>query len=105
MKQKGSGPELAKRTVSETLDIPIHYFVRVDFSGLRKAVDTVGGVDINVENDLVDPYYPCDKNENLHCVFKVKKGLVHMDGNMALKYARSRETTSRQFQILQKSLL
>ncbi|MDP2696127.1 MAG: LCP family protein, partial [bacterium] len=94
MKKRGTGPDLAKKTVSETLDIPIHYYVRIDFTGLKKAVDTVGGVDINVEKDLYDPYYPCDRNENLQCVFRVKKGLVHMDGAMALKYARSRETTS-----------
>lgn len=94
MKQKGSGPELSKKTVSETLDIPIHYFVRIDFFGLKKAVDTVGGIDVEVEKDLVDPYYPCEKNENLKCVFRIKKGLVHMDGATALKYARSRETTS-----------
>ena len=34
--KKGSGAEVIKKTVSDVLDIPIHYFVRVDFTGLKK---------------------------------------------------------------------
>lgn len=89
--KKGGGPELAKKTVSQTLDIPIHYFVRVDFSGLKKAVDSVGGVDINVVESLYDPEYPCDKNEGRICGFRLKAGQTHMDGNTALKFARCRK--------------
>lgn len=89
--KKGGGPELAKKTISQTLDIPIHYFVRVDFSGLKKAVDAVGGVEIDVAEALYDPEYPCDKNEGRMCGFKLKAGPTHMDGTVALKYARCRK--------------
>lgn len=87
----GTGPELAKKTVSEIINQPIHYFVRVDFTGLRSAVDALGGVDINNTDDLNDPEYPCEKNEGRQCGFKLKAGLYHMDGSMALKYARCRK--------------
>jgi len=86
-KEKGGGPELMKKVISENLGIPIHYYVRIDFSGFSKVVDTIGGVDINVEDNLYDPFYPGG-------LFSMDKGQKHMDGDVALKYARSRETTS-----------
>lgn len=83
----GSGISLTSQTVSNTLGIPIHYTARIDFNGFAKIIDTVGGVDINVENDLYDPFYPGG-------TYSIKKGPHHMNGAEALKYARSRETTS-----------
>lgn len=88
MKKKGAGPEKAKETVAQVLDLPIHYYARVDFSGLSKIVDAVGGVDINVEKDIYDPYYPDGGT------YSISKGKHHMNGKEALKYTRSRYTTS-----------
>ncbi len=87
----GDGPALAVKTVSELIDQPIHYFARVDFSGLRSAVDAIGGIDIYNAYDLYDSEYPCDRNESLSCGFKLKSGYYHMDGPLALKYARCRK--------------
>lgn len=87
------GTGLAEKTVSQTLDIPIHYYVKANFSGLKQAVDAVGGVDIHNENLLNDPEYPCDKNESRSCGFTLKPGDYHMDGAQALKYARCRKGT------------
>ena len=56
----GQGIKLAEDTVSQLLGIPIHYAVRVDFSGFIKAVDLVGGLDIDVENSFVDSHYPIE---------------------------------------------
>ncbi len=89
----GGGVELARETVSKVLGIPIHYYVKVNFSGFKDIIDAIGGVDINVEKDLYDPYYPTDDDKRL-TVLNIKKGQQHMDGALALKYARSRETTS-----------
>jgi len=83
----GGGMALAKDTVSKTLDLPIHYTVRVDFEGFSKLVDAVGGVDITVDEDIYDPLYPGG-------TYSIRKGQYHMDGKAALKYSRSRETTS-----------
>jgi len=92
-KTTGGGGQVASETVSKILDIPIHYFVSVDFEGFKKIVDTVGGVDIYVEKDINDPYYPAANMIN-YDPFKIQAGQHHMDGTLALKYARSRETTS-----------
>lgn len=86
-RKTGSGPDLSQTVVQNILGIPIHYYVRVDFAGFKQAVDTVGGVNINVDKALYDPYYP-------GTVVNIKPGLQHMNGNLALEYARSRKTTS-----------
>ena len=91
LKKPPQGIELAQKTVEDTLDIPIHYYVRANFSGLKQAVDAVGGIDIDVKEALNDPEYPCDKNEWKSCGFKLKAGPTHMDGATALKYARCRK--------------
>jgi len=89
----GSGPELIKQTISEIINQPIHYFTRVDFTGLKVAVDKIGGINVYNSDDLSDPEYPCDKNSNFSCGFKLKSGYYKMDGALALKYARCRKGT------------
>jgi LCP family protein required for cell wall assembly len=89
----GSGLEVIKKTVSDVIDQPIQYAARVDFSGFRLSVDKLGGINVFNPSDLSDPEYPCDKNEDLSCGFKLKSGLYKMDGTLALKYARCRKGT------------
>lgn len=92
-KTTGGGPTLVKKTISEILDLPIHYYVKLDFTGLVKLVDALGGLDINVDKALSDPFYPAE-NMIDYDPFYVKVGQQHFDGKTALKYARSRETSS-----------
>jgi len=87
----GSGSDLVKQTVSQVLGIPIHYYVRVDFSALKQAVDSVGGVDVNVTDSLADPEYPCERNEGLSCGYSILAGQQHFNGSAALKYVRCRK--------------
>jgi LCP family protein required for cell wall assembly len=88
------GPEYAAKVVSNVIGVPIHYYVLVDFSGFRQAVDAVGGVDINVPKAISDPMYPCDNEKGGYCPFTIKAGMQHMSGTIALRYSRSRKTTS-----------
>ena len=87
------GVSLAVQTVSETLGVPIQYYVMVDFTGLQKLVDAVGGVDVNVTDRLVDPEYPCADNQYAVCGLDIEPGLQHMDGARALEYVRCRKGT------------
>jgi anionic cell wall polymer biosynthesis LytR-Cps2A-Psr (LCP) family protein len=67
----------------------------MDFDGFKKLVDEVGGIDVNVEKSIVDPYYPDDRSgRSGNITYRVNAGEQHMDGSAALKYARSRYTTS-----------
>lgn len=92
-KTAGSGGQLSSKTVENVLGIPIHYYLSLDFEGFKKLIDIVGGVDIYVEKDIYDPSYPAD-NMIDYSPFKLSAGLHHMDGALALKYVRSRKTTS-----------
>jgi LCP family protein required for cell wall assembly len=92
-KQTGGGPALLEQVVADTLGVPIHYFVRVDFDGFKKIVDTLGGVTIDVKTPIYDPLFPDAKLKG-YDPFSITAGIHKLDGKTALKYARSRETTS-----------
>jgi len=87
------GIYLLQDTISEITGIPIHYYARVDFNGFVEVVDSLGGVEIDVEDSIYDPYYP--KGETIYFeTFSIDEGYQTLDGDTALKYARSRKTTS-----------
>jgi len=88
----GGGVALAKKTVSEALGIPVHYYVRINFTGFEKLVDAIGGLTINVETTIHDEKYP-DNNYGYMTVH-IPAGIQHMDGVTALQYARSRHGNS-----------
>ncbi len=67
-------------------------YVNVDFAGFSDFVNVLGGVQVDVPEDLTDTAYP-DGNWG-YTTFKVKKGIQTFDGETALKYARSRHSTS-----------
>ena len=82
------GPGLLQKTVEETLDIPIHYYVRVDFTGFKEAVDAVDGVVLDVEIPVYDPTFAWEWR-----ALDVGVGQQYFDGERALFYARSRMTS------------
>jgi polyisoprenyl-teichoic acid--peptidoglycan teichoic acid transferase len=87
------GPQLAEQVVQTVLGVPIHYYIKVDFSGFKQAVDAVGGVDIYNKTSLYDPEYPCDYSQAKSCGFHLAAGQYHMNGTLALEYARCRKGT------------
>lgn len=88
----GGGPALAKKTIEYNFAIPIHYYVLIDFNGFRKIIDALGGIDVNVPQAIDDPEYPTEDYGVMH--LQIPAGMQHMDGDMALKYARTRHTDS-----------
>lgn len=101
-KKKDQGAASTIKTVENVVGVPIHYYIDIDFVAFKKMVDEVGGVTIDVDKAVNDPYYPkdyFDKQGNYHktddyAPFKMAVGIQKMDGETALKYARSRETSS-----------
>lgn len=71
--KNGQGLAAAEKTVGELFGVPIHYGIRLDFSGFEKAVDLIGGLDINVDNSFVDTHYPIDGKENDTCGIKIEQ--------------------------------
>jgi LCP family protein required for cell wall assembly len=84
----GSGPKLAMQTVQYNLGMRINSYLLVDFQAVIAIVDAVGGVDIDVTSPINDPAYP---NMNFgYSPLYIPAGYIHMDGALALKYARTR---------------
>lgn len=96
-KEKNEAKELAlgeiKNVVENITDMHIQYIVKTDFKAFREVIDALGGVTVYVEEDINDPYYP-DENTFGYDPFKIKAGTHLLDGETALKYVRSRKTTS-----------
>jgi LCP family protein required for cell wall assembly len=94
----GGGTALLKDTLVYNLGIRIDHLAIVDFDGFRRIVDTLGGLDVPVfcsytDWHLIDPGYD-PENENNWSLFTVGPGVVHMDGDLSLWYARSRQKSS-----------
>lgn len=95
-KKKDSGGEAISQALGDILEIPIHYYFRVDFEGFINIIDHLGGVDVYVDNTLEDYKYPILGNEDNDDYYSryehlyIEKGWHTMDGSLALKYARSR---------------
>lgn len=70
----------------------IHYYVNLDFEWFRKIVDTLGGIEIDVPDAIVDTTYPGPNHT--YQTFRISAWLQTLDGTTALKYARSRHSTS-----------
>ena len=90
----GGGASHLKETILLNLGVPIDHLVLVDFEGFVELVDAVGGIDIPLacpftEWRLKRPELPIDDPDNWKLV-TLYPGLVHMDGEMSLWYARAR---------------
>lgn len=78
--------------IGRAMDVEIHHIVKVDFIGFVQAVDAIGGIDIVVPETLVDTEYPGPNYS--YETFRIEAGPQHIDGETALKYARSRHSSS-----------
>lgn len=78
------GPPRLVQTVTDSLGIPIHRYMEVDFVSFGGLVDALGGVTINFPNPAFDT------NSGLNVT---ETGPVELDGDQALAYVRSRQYT------------
>jgi polyisoprenyl-teichoic acid--peptidoglycan teichoic acid transferase len=69
---RGEGLKYTEGKFSDFLGIKIPYGVRVDFSGFIKAVDLVGGIEVDVVNSFDDYLYPIEGKENDYCGLQEK---------------------------------
>lgn len=85
----GGGAALLEQTIMELLGYPIDHYVIVNFEGFKGIIDLIGGVDVTVPYEIYDDKYPDDNYGYLPPVHFLP-GKQHMDGDTALKYARTR---------------
>ena len=84
------GALLTRQAVQAVLALPIDYFVKIDFDGFERIIDTLGGVEIELAQPLDDPYYPDDADG--FKPLRIPAGRQRLNGEQALGYARSRLT-------------
>lgn len=94
----GGGAALLKDTILYNLGLQIDHTAMIDFNGFRSVVDTLGGIDVPISCPytdwrLLDPSYD-PQNENNWFLYTAGPGLLHMDGDLALWYARSRKKSN-----------
>lgn len=91
-KNPGQGGEYARQIFSQAFNIDIPYYVRVDFSAFEQIIDAVGGVEVEVTKPFTDYSFP-GPNYSYQTI-SFASGTQTMNGETALKYARSRHGTN-----------
>lgn len=87
-----AGIPLARDTVSNLLGIPIDYTMLIDFEGFIGAIDSLGGITVDVQKELYDAQFPTMDYGYTEVHFLT--GPQHMDGATALTYSRIRHADS-----------
>ncbi len=106
-KLPGGGPALAAKTVEALLGVPVHYYAQIDFSAFITFIDAIGGIKIEVAQEMKidmlgdDPIITNKKkgkqNKGDRTVKIIKPGKYNFSGEMALAYARQRYTQGGDF--------
>ena len=90
------GPQLALNTLNKNLDLNISEFVAINFDSVRTAVDSVGGVTVDLDSSEVKYIngYINALNSQFHTSSSniTKAGTYTLDGVQALAYGRIRYT-------------
>lgn len=96
-----NGVQNTIKTINENLDLNISEYVTVDFNAVSDLVDSVGGIDINIDNEEIQYI-----NNYIKDVTKVtgktadkitKTGVNHLNGVQAVSYCRIRYTTGKDY--------
>ncbi len=85
----GGGPSEFKQTVELNLGVRVDRYVLINFGALKATVDALGGIDVDVPTPIYDPDFPADQGDGT-IVLDIPAGPRHMDGELALQYARTR---------------
>ncbi len=86
------GFDLLNRTLEYNFGVSADYNFEIDFSGFMRAIDTVGGVEIELtaaEAKYLNRRGNWDVEENQN--WELTEGVNHLDGSQALAYSRIRQ--------------
>jgi LCP family protein required for cell wall assembly len=88
------GASLAVRTIENFTGLEINHVLIVDFRSFTSLIDNIGGIDINVPNQILSNKFDCPYKA-AQCArwkgYRFHPGLQHMNGQRALIYSRIRE--------------
>lgn len=80
------GVDCSINTLEKLYDIDIDYYVRVNFTSVKKIVDLLGGVEVYSDYDFISDWGP--NGAGTH--YKFKKGYNKVNGKKALAFCRER---------------
>lgn len=87
MGKQDGGMVGVKTQVSQILGVPIHYYVMVDYRGIKNVVDVVGGVEVVIKEKMF--YDDPTAEPPLHIYFE--PGTYNLTGNKVIEYLRWRK--------------
>ena len=88
---QNGGFDMLANTFEANFGVRPDFYALIDFNGFKTIINNLGGIDVYAEKNLTDH---CEKWMNKTGTCSVGPGLIHMDGETALWYARSRYSTS-----------
>lgn len=95
------GPKQAINMLNMNLDLDIQNYVTVDFGVVAEVVDLLGGLDIEIKEEEVEPLnkfvYETGQVAGKEAHFVGGSGVQHLDGVQATTYARIRSTAGGDF--------
>lgn len=96
------GIENIKTKIEEITGTKISNYLLIDTTAVKELVNQVNGINILVPKDIYDPNFPGlgDSFET----FAIKKGWRYLDGDAALKYARTRHDSENDFGRMKRQL-
>jgi len=89
---EGGGPGLMKRTLEHNFGVDIDYYGTLDFECFERIIDILGGITVDVPEQIRDDRYPDDDYGYMRIY--IPAGRQHMTGETALQYVRARHQTS-----------
>jgi len=92
-RSKRDGLQLLSRVVADTLKLPIEHAIALDLGVFERAVDAVGGVDVDVPCPLRDNFLD-SRADGGRRLLDLDAGRRHLDGLTAAMYVRSRHGRS-----------
>lgn len=96
LKQNKNSPadyivEAAEKITGQKID----YFLTIDLDAIKKIVDDLGGLNVNVSETVNDPKFPTASNG--YETFYIEKGWRYFSGELASKYLRTRHSPNSDF--------
>ena len=84
-----------RQSAEDLTGLPIDHYIFIDLTVLKNTIDTLGGINVMVEKDIIDTRFPGPNHS--YQTFALKAGWRYLDGETALKYARSRHSGAGDF--------
>jgi len=88
-----AGGDAVAAKISLVTGLNVKYWMTINFTGFRDLINAIGGIDVNVMQPF-NACYPKNDDPNVNASWikvQFNKGVQHMNGETAIRYARARE--------------